>query len=282
MKSEDLAGELRQRIEAGRLPPADRPDDALPPGSVLPTVDELAASKGTDRNTAHRAHQQLKAAGLIHTRPGRRAVVADSSPLYVITTDAYAKAAASDGLTAWELQVAEIGEDGRTEHYQGQLRPSTNLGLDSRNASIAELFGLLDEAQYVHLAGDGWATPVGPTGDPDPRLERVVQIYDGWFDPELADVPGILEPRDAVPARRGRLWVGGAYGLIERATGRVPVPRRRIITERPSTKAEEVRFRVPPLTPISAEVEVSADQHGRVLSVVWYRRLFGVAQWDLA
>lgn len=275
MKSEEIATELRQRIEAGRRPPERRPGDALPPGSAVPTVDALAALHGVDRNTAHQALRQLRAAGLIHTRPGRNAIVADPSPLYVITSDAYARAADSDGLTAWELQVREIGEDGRTVHYPGRLQAGVDLGQDARGETVAELFGLDPDAELVHLAGDGWSTPIGATGQPDPKLERVVQIYDAWLDPALANVPGMLEPRTE------EAWRGGAFAFIERATGRWPVPRRRIITERIATHAEEVRFRVGPLAPISAEVELSTDADGQPLSVVWYRRLFGVAQWDL-
>ncbi|HKO83932.1 MAG TPA: GntR family transcriptional regulator [Actinomycetota bacterium] len=276
--SDAIASDLRVRIEAGRLPADRRPADALPPGSQLPTVDALAETFGVHRNTAHQAQVALRAAGLIHTMKGRNATVADPSPLYVITSDAYEKAAAStDSLTAWELQVAEIGEEGRTVHYVGQLSPGVDLQLDGRGSSVANLFGD-EDGQYVHLAGDGWSTPIGPTGEPDRKLERVVQIYDGWFAADLAELaPEILEERD------GDTWRGGAFALIERATGRAPRTIRRLITNRISTKAEEVRFHVPPMTPISAEVEVLVEQAtGGILAVLWYRRLFGVAQWDLA
>lgn len=274
MNSDAIAADIRGRIASGRLSPRDRPDDALPVGSAIPTVDQLAAQYKVDRNTAHRAHGLLKAAGLIHSMKGRPAVVADQSPLYVITIDAYDKAVAS-GRTAWEQQVSEIGETGRTVHYTGRLTEAPDLGQDSRGVSVPELFGVAPETEFLHLSGDGWSTPLGPTGEPDPKLERVVQIYDGWFDPSLVEVePKFLQPRDET-------WAGGAYAVIASATGRQPVPTRRVITERITTKTEEVRFRVPPMTPISAEVELSLDQDGKPLCVVWYRRLFGVAQWDL-
>lgn len=276
MKSEEIATALRERIEAGRLPPEQRPADALPPGSAIPTVDALEAQHGLSRATAGRVHSLLRSAGLIHTKSGRSAVVADPSPLYVITTDAYARARQEGDLTAWERQVQETGDGAHTVHYTGHLTEAPDLGQDSRGETIGDLLHS-DGDTFLHLAGDGHATPMGPTGTPDSKLERVVQIYDLWTHARFADVvPAMLEARD--PS-----WRGGAFGVLERGAGVFPEPVRRIITERITTKAEEVRFRVPPMTPISAEVEVSMDAAtGERLCVVLYRRLFGVAQWDLA
>lgn len=275
MKSEEIATELRERIVAGRLPPDQRPANALPPGSPIPTVDALEAEHGLSRATAYRVHTLLKSAGLIHTKSGRSAVVADPSPLYVIQSDAYTRAREEGDRTAWERQVSETGDGAHTVHYTGHITEGPDLGQDSRGLSLADLLGT--EGPYLHLAGDGHATPVGPTGTPDSKLERVVQIYDLWAPGRLAElVPAMLEARD--PS-----WKGGAFGVLERGAGVFPQPVRRIITERITTKAEEVRFRVPPMTPISAEVELSVDTTtGDPLCVVLYRRLFGVAQWDLA
>ncbi len=278
MKSEEIASSLRARIESGRLPPEQRPDDALPAGATMPTLDVIGEMYGADRNTAHQAYAQLRNAGLIHTKPGRNAIVADPSPLYLITRDAQDKARESDGLTAFEVQVRETGDTARTDHYRGRLEPAPDLGIDALGATVGELLEVSDSTPLLHLAGTGWATPVGPSGKPEPKLERVVQIYDSWMVPTLTvECPHLLGPRDDEHP-----WYGGAWGLIYEATGRRPQRLRHIITERITTHTESARFHTPPMTPVSAEVVVNVDQRtGALLSVAWYRRLFGVAQWDL-
>lgn len=270
---------LRDLIEKGRLPPDRRPAGALPPGSQLPGVDALAETYGVHRNTAHQALVTLRTAGLIHTRTGRFATVANPSPAYVITSDAYTQAAAgTPQLTAWEDQIVKLGEQPRTVHYLGRRDIGIDLGLDGRGTTVAELAGLTEGTRFIYLAGDGHSTPIGPSGEPDTMMERVVQIYDGWFSPELAEqAPQLLEPR------AGDIWEGGAFSLIHRVTGAEPVVSRRIITNRVTIGNEDARFHVPPLERITAEVEIVVDRlTGDLLAVVWYRRLFGVAQWDLS
>lgn len=275
MKSEEIATELRERIEAGQLPEERRPEDALPPGARVPSADVLADLYGVDRNTAHQALRQLKAAGLIHTMKGRISVVADPSPLYVITSDAYERALLAN-VPAWEHQVAETGQAPRTDQHTGDMNAGPDWGIDGGGQTVADLLGVEEGTELVHLSGEGWSTPVGADDEPLEHLAHVVQIYDLWAVPNLLErVPKLLQPRD-------QDWQAGAFGIISDYDGRFPQPfPDRIITERITTADEAARFRVPPLTLISAEVETSVDQYGELLCVVWYRRLFGVAQWRL-
>jgi GntR family transcriptional regulator len=57
---------IRQRIASGELPP----------GTVLPTVRQLAADLGVNFNTVARAYRALEDDGLVHTVRGRGTEVA--------------------------------------------------------------------------------------------------------------------------------------------------------------------------------------------------------------
>ena len=275
MKSEEIATELRERIEQGRRPGDQLPEGALEVGDVVPTADQLAAQYGVNRNTAHQALLLLKGAGLIHSRKGRISVVADPSPLYVIHSDAYDRALVAKK-PAWEHQQAEAGQAPRTDQHTGDLSTGADWGIDGGGETVADLLEVEEGTELVHLAGEGWSTPIGSDGQPDEKLAHVVQIYDGWFASDLLErVPKLLQPRDAD-------WQAGVFGIISDYDGRFPQPDPdRIITERITTADEAARFRVPPLSLITAEVEISRDQYGELLCVIWYRRLFGVAQWRL-
>ncbi|HKQ63131.1 MAG TPA: GntR family transcriptional regulator [Candidatus Polarisedimenticolaceae bacterium] len=65
-----LAQRIQRTIVVGGLHPGDR----------LPTVRELAARSGVNRNTAARAIEHLEREGIVHTRIGRGTFAATPSP----------------------------------------------------------------------------------------------------------------------------------------------------------------------------------------------------------
>lgn len=64
-----IAAEIAARIEAGEFPP----------GSRLPSGDQLAVDLGVNRNAAHRAVEELQRLGLVVRRRGSGTVVAERS-----------------------------------------------------------------------------------------------------------------------------------------------------------------------------------------------------------
>jgi GntR family transcriptional regulator len=70
---QQIADDLREQIESG----------ALPPGSQLPTEDELRRRYSASRNTVRDAITRLKGQGLIQTRAGQGTFVPDKIDPYV-------------------------------------------------------------------------------------------------------------------------------------------------------------------------------------------------------
>ena len=65
-----LAGILRRRIHGG----------LHPPGSVMPSEQQIRDEFGISRNTARRAIALLRSEGLVDTIPGRGTYVTDPPP----------------------------------------------------------------------------------------------------------------------------------------------------------------------------------------------------------
>lgn len=270
MKSDEIAADLKARMEAGRLPEARRPPDALPSGSELPTVKGLAAFYGVSPETAHKAVRRLTAGGFIHSRAGRPPIVADNRPLWIIRGTAYDRSQREDpaGLTTFEQQCRERGMDARTIH-----RAEPNSFVPD---FAADLLGVDDG---THLSGEGYVTPKGSDGSPDNSAEYVAGIYDAWVPTWVSDeVPQLLGVRDE--SNRSE-WIGGLDSVIERGLGARLVTRRLLITGRISTDEEAERFGLPRPTPVMVETFGASDEAGRVLHVTHMLKLMGSVVWDL-
>jgi hypothetical protein len=274
LNTDDIAADLRRRIEAGRLPPEKRPPDALPAGSELPTVRAQAKALGVASETVHKARRQLIDGGLIRSSTGRTSIVADDRPLWIITGSTYDRAQREEpsGLTVFEQQTKASGQGARTDHHVGPPVPCPRWA--------SELFEAIPEGRpVVHLSGEGFATPVGADGQPDPSREYVAGIYECHVPEDVAEmVPLLLEDRNE-DVRED--WIGGVWSVVEKGLGVDLVEQRWRIYGAMTTPDETARFGLPRPVPVMVEENCHSDESGRVLVATRMLKLFGTVLWDL-
>lgn len=273
MNSDDIAAELRRRIEAGRLSADERPPDALPAGAELPAVRAYAADLGVAPETVHKATRQLADGGLIHTRSGRTSIVADHRPLWIITGTTYDRSQREDpsGLTVFEQQTRDSGQSARTVHHYEAEVPCPKWASD--------LFGDFEGFQAMpRLWGEGYVSPL-VDGEPDQSREYVAGIYECHFLPGIErDAPQLLEDRDDSVRSE---WVGGVWSVIERGTGERLVSQRWRIYGAMTTEEETQRFGLSRSAPAIVEENCHTDEQGRVLVATRMLKLFGTVLWDI-
>ena len=119
----------------------------LQPGTLLPTVRQLAAKLGVNFNTVARAYRALDAAGLITTRQGRGTYVVDSAisrqpetrPKKIAVQERVAlflKDAERDGITTQEIaQVIKAMTKRKHKREKNSLRYGT---IGKRKAKAAK------------------------------------------------------------------------------------------------------------------------------------------------
>lgn len=273
MNTEDIAADLRRRIEAGRLPSDDRPPDALPPGSELPSVRSLAVALGVANETVHKAMRQLADGGLIHPRVSKPPIVADHRPLWIISGSTYDRHRREDpeGLTVFEQQTRRAGIEARTDHHCASV-PSVPTW-------AAEFLGPRPDRSAVFLFGEGYAIPLDSAGRPDEASEYVAGIYDCFIPGDVAaDVPQLLTERNDTVRDR---WVGGVWSVVERALGVDLVAQTWHISGAMTTPAESARFGLQRSVPAMVEENCHADSSGRVYVATRMLKLFGTVRWEL-
>lgn len=273
MNSEGIAADLRRRIRAGTLPVDVRPPDALIPGMALPTIRSLAESLDVSPETVHKAYRQLADGGLIHTRQGRSATVADHRPLWVITGHTYDRARREDpsGLTIFEQQTAAAGRSGRTDHHFAQDQPLPRWA--------ADLLGADEGEPALLLSGEGFACPIGAEGEPVQSREYVAGIYDCYVPNHVVSfVPQLITVRDDSVKDR---WIGGVWSVIERGLADDLVRQRWRISGAMSTEEESDRFGLSRSAPVLVEENCHMNADGRVLVATRMLKLFGSVLWDL-
>lgn len=274
MNTDDIAAELRRRIEAGRLPLDQRPPDALPPGAELPTVRAMAEDLGVAMETVHKARRQLSDGGLIRTSKGKTSTVADDRPLWIIRETTYNRSQREEpsGLTVFEQQTEASGQSARTDHHfeDGVRCP----------AWAAHLFGDIPTGTLVpRLFGEGFATPRDEDGEPAPSREYVAGIYDCHVPADVAQaVPQLLTVRDE--AAKGD-WVGGVWSVIERGLNVQLVRQRWRLYGVTTTQEETERFGLTRPVPALVEENCHRDTSGRVLVATRMLKLFGTVVWDI-
>lgn len=91
-----LSAQIRFAIATGELHPGDR----------LPSITELAAHLGINRNTVNQVHQDLKAAGFLDTAQGSGVFVAKNSPTTTVSMDRLRKLMAHTFEAAARLGVS--------------------------------------------------------------------------------------------------------------------------------------------------------------------------------
>jgi GntR family transcriptional regulator len=239
-KLDAIATGFRDKITSGELRPGDR----------LPTVKELAEQHGVARATAQAVMDQLRVEGLIITQRGRPATVNDTRPLRVVRWDRYNRQNREDpgGTTTFEREVERSGWKGKVEYRHVGEVPCPAWAAAQLELTAGE--PVIERARWRR------AMPIGVDGQPDPVLERVVELFTSY-------IPAwVVELAPAVRTN-GPCGVGGSYSRIERDGG-LPLWRwRRTLDVRPSTPEETELLGVPRPMSVVEEDRVVLTTGGR-------------------
>jgi GntR family transcriptional regulator len=99
---QQIAGDLRNRIESGELRP----------GKQIPTEGDLQRTYNASRNTIRDAIKRLVSLGIVQTRPGQGTFVAKEMDPFVTTLSAPAGSSLGGGEGA--MYLSQVGEQHRT------------------------------------------------------------------------------------------------------------------------------------------------------------------------
>jgi GntR family transcriptional regulator len=191
-----IAAELREGITSGRLPP----------GSQLPTEQELEDRYKVSRNTIRLALGTLANEGMITSTPGRGTFVRER----VMLTYHATRAEAADRPSDWHTDAYffEVREQGR------QPSQSFDMRIDAASLGVAERLRVEEGDPVVvrrmirYVDGQPWS------------------IQDSSYPMDIAQECGLLVPRD-IP--RGTVRVMADHGHVEvghvdEITTRMPTP----------------------------------------------------------
>jgi GntR family transcriptional regulator len=217
----EIAAQLRARILAGEWTPDSR----------LPTLDELAATYGADKNTISRAISEvLEPEGLVWAVPKRGTIVRyGKARPHRLRGNLVKRNVATDGPGySWP---SASGQEVWTHHVPPTTKPEK-----LEDARIARLLKV-DVGSEILLRH----RVTGPSGEPP------FQIANSWIHPRVADIPGVAK---VVPGPISD-WV---Y-RIEKA-GHGPLSWMEYHRARMPSKGEAVELQIPVTMPVMDIVRV--------------------------
>lgn len=226
-----IVDELRAEILGGQRPP----------GSRVPSENELAARYRTSRPTVRRALALLKAEGLLSSEQGRGAFVRPKPHVRLLVTGASYRKHRALGLPGFNAQALEQGQ--RPEQ---RIQSVTTVGASAEVAMRLDV----DEGAPVVVRRRVFLLEGEPAA-----------LCDSYYPAEMARGTAIEQP--------GRIR-GGAYAVIEDADGPI---RRQIarsvddLVARMPTHEEAVELRLPPGVPVVRVLRTVYDADGRPVEV---------------
>jgi GntR family transcriptional regulator len=191
-----LAAELREGIASGKLPP----------GSQLPTEQELGERYNVSRNTVRLALGMLANEGMITSTPGRGTFVRERVMLTYHATRAEAADRPSDWHT--DAYLSEVRQQGR------QPSQAFDMRIDPASLTVAERLRVEEGAPVVvrrmtrYVDGQPWS------------------IQDSSYPMDIAQECGLMVPRD-IPRGTIRTMADHGYievGHVDEITTRMPTP----------------------------------------------------------
>jgi GntR family transcriptional regulator len=173
--AEEIAAELRARIQRGELQPGDR----------LPTLEALMETHHVARQTARLALSQLKSEGLVEYRGGRAGTVVRERPVRRM-------------VRSRSIERDHLGYYSGRDVQHWRTIQGLGLVIDTRPvpADIAEPLGV----------DPGTPVLVRERANGDPEREQYRQLTRSWYHPDIV--------RD-VPVLTGDTGLGGSYDRIE-------------------------------------------------------------------
>jgi GntR family transcriptional regulator len=226
-----IVDELRAEILDGRRPP----------GSRMPSENELAAQYRTSRPTVRRALAVLKAEGLLSSEQGRGAFVRPKPHVRLLVTGASYRKHRALGLPGFNAQALEQGQ--RPEQ---RIRSVATIGA---SAEIAIRLNV-DEGSPVVVRRRVFLLEGQPAA-----------LCDSYYPADMASGTALEQP--------GRIR-GGVYAVIEDADGPI---RRQIarsvddLVARMPTHEEAVELRLPPGVPVVRVLRTVFDSTNRPVEV---------------
>jgi DNA-binding GntR family transcriptional regulator len=217
----EIAARLRGRILAGEFGP----------GSTLPTLDDLAAEYGADKNTISRAISEiLEPEGLVWAVPKRGTIVRHGMARpHRMRGNLVKRNRATDGV-GYSFPSASGAEVWR-HHVTPTTRPEK-----LEDARLARMLKVPVGSEILRRH-----RVTGPEGEPP------FQISKTWIHPRVADIPGVA---DVVPGP-----VSNWLYLIEKA-GHGPIAWMEYERARVPTRAEAAELQIPVTLPVMEFVRV--------------------------
>lgn len=173
--AEEIAAELRERIQRGELQPGDR----------LPSMEALADEHGVNRQTARQALNLLKNEGLVEYKGGRAGTVVRERPP--------ARMVRSRGM---ERDSLGYYSGANVQHWRLVEGTRTEVATERVPADIAGYLGIEPGTPVV--------VRKRLNGDPEQPAYR--QLTDSWLHPDAVE---------ALPVLAGSTGLGGIYDRIE-------------------------------------------------------------------
>ena len=223
-----IADELRARIESGELPP----------GAQLPTMRELVAQYDVASATANQAFSQLKAAGLVVTRPGAGAFVRERMRPKRHGIDRYARSRWQRGTTIHD------GDAG------------------SQGLSVKQVYREIDEVPAPAVVAVAFDVPKGEKVWVRRRTTiidgRPHQLADSYYPLDLALGTRLTE-EDSGP--------GGGFARLDEAGDPLAEISEEWTTRMPAI-SEAVALQLPAGTPVMDLTRIVYDAKGRAVEVM--------------
>ncbi|WP_055499047.1 GntR family transcriptional regulator [Streptomyces albus] len=229
-KAQEIASDLREKIEAGRLKG----------GEALPSESKLMSEYGYSRETVRAGVRTLVEEGLVVTGQGQGKYVREDFPPVVwnwTTLESRSRHAnAVEGQTAgdqWASAVAEEGGTPRQEVTVSIVQPPPHV------------------RKCLELPDDGLAVARKRVRYVD---NRPYALADSYFPQELVTGTPLMEPRDV-----------SAPGGILASIGLIQAVYRDEISVRMPTRQESEQLALPAATPVAEHTRTGYDSDGKPL-----------------
>ncbi|NEC89098.1 GntR family transcriptional regulator [Streptomyces sp. SID12501] len=229
-KAQEIAADLRERIESG----------SLTPGDPLPSESQMMKEYGYSRETVRAGVRALVDEGLVVTGQGQGKYVREDYPPVVwnwSTLESRSRHAnAVEGKTAgdqWASVVTAEGKTPRQEISVSIVQPPAHVG-EALNIAEGGLVVLRQRVRFID--------------------NRPYALADSYFPQELVAGTLLMDPRDVA-----------APGGVLASVGLVQVKYRDEIAVRMPTRKEAERLALPAATPVAEHTRTGYDSDGKPL-----------------
>ncbi|GGZ29771.1 GntR family transcriptional regulator [Streptomyces nitrosporeus] len=227
--SGDIAADLRRRISAGEYPP----------GSKLPTNQDLMSAHGVSKATVTKATSELAEEGLVYTAKRGGTRVRHRTQVR-LPLSRYSRALAPGGTRGpWETATAEVGVDGHMQLVQVEPVEAPS--------DLAALLELAPGDSLIYRLRHAIIRP-----------DDLVQLQHAWYPRDIAEAAGIDTTEKIA---------GGIYRKLA-ATGHQRATASETVAVRTPTADEAALLRVGGRVSVITLERITKDVAGRPIEVL--------------